>query len=208
MIDRFLLPAVKAALTPPARMLERRGVQADHITLAGFAIGALALPALALGWHLIALVLILANRLTDGLDGTLARLRRPTDRGAFLDIGLDFQFYALVPLGFALADPTRNALPAAVLLACFIGTGSSFLAYAVLAERRKQPLSVPDKGFYYLGGLTEGGETILAFVLMCLFPGSFPAIALIFSAACALTFTGRVAAGWRAFADGPEGPGG
>ena len=26
MIDRFLLPAVKAALTPPARMLERRGV--------------------------------------------------------------------------------------------------------------------------------------------------------------------------------------
>jgi phosphatidylglycerophosphate synthase len=64
----------------------------------------------------------------------VARLTRPTDRGAFLDITLDFLFYASVPLAFALADPAANALPAAVLLAAFIGTGSSFLAFALLAS--------------------------------------------------------------------------
>jgi phosphatidylglycerophosphate synthase len=60
----------------------------------------------------------------------VARLSCPTDRGAFLDIALDFVFYALVPLGFALADPAANALPAAVLIAAFVGTGSSFLAFS------------------------------------------------------------------------------
>ena len=55
----------------------------------------------------------------------MARLTAPTDRGAFLDITLDFLFYASIPLAFAVADPAANALPAAVLLAAFIGTGSA-----------------------------------------------------------------------------------
>jgi hypothetical protein len=38
----------------------------------------------------------------------VARLTTPTDRGAFLDITLDFLFYASVPLAFALADPARQ----------------------------------------------------------------------------------------------------
>lgn len=51
-----------------------------------------------------------------------------TDAGGFLDISLDFLFYALVPFGFILADPTHNALAGGWLLFAFIGTGSSFLA--------------------------------------------------------------------------------
>ena len=202
MIDAQLIPVVQRALSPLARFLVARGVSADQITITGFVIGALAMPALAFGLWGVALALILLNRLADGLDGTVARLTQPTKRGAFLDVALDFVFYALVPLGFALADPCQNALPAAVLLAAFVGTGSSFLAFAVVAEKEgKSAPKYPTKGIYYLGGLTEGFETILLFVVMCLAPAWFPVLAYVFAAACAVTTVLRWRQGWIAFGD-------
>lgn len=200
MIDALILPAQRRLLHPLALALCRRGVAADRITLAGFGIGLLAVPALALGWFWVALALILLNRLADGLDGAVARMGTPTDRGAFLDIALDFVFYAVVPLGFALADPAANALPAAVLIAAFVGTGSSFLAFAVIAAKRgMRAEEYPTKGIFYLGGLTEGFETIALFIAMCLFPALFPVLAHAFAAACALTTLTRWWQGWRAF---------
>jgi phosphatidylglycerophosphate synthase len=135
----------------------------------------------------------------DGLDGAVARQTVATDRGAFLDITLDFLFYASIPLAFALADPVANALAAAVLLAAFIGTGSTFLAFAVLAERRGlKSEDYPQKGLYYLGGLTEATETLLCFALMCLWPRHFALWAYGFAALCALTIVTRLVGGWRA----------
>ncbi|MCV2867731.1 CDP-alcohol phosphatidyltransferase family protein [Defluviimonas sp. WL0002] len=201
MIDRYLLPAQRALLVPVAKVLVARGVSADQVTLAGFVLGVLCLPALWLGWYGLALALILANRIADGLDGAIARQAGPTDRGAFLDIALDFIFYALVPLGFALADPDRNALAAAVLIAAFIGTGSSFLAFATIAAKRgMRAQDYPAKGIYYLGGLTEGGETIAFFVAICVWPQTFPWLAGLFAAACAITTLTRWYMGWVAFA--------
>lgn len=200
MLDRYLLPVIRAVLDAPARALVARRVSADQVTLAGFGLGLLSVAALAAGAHGAALALILANRVADGLDGIMARLTRPTDRGAFLDIALDFLFYALVPLGFALADPAANALPAAALIASFVGTGSSFLAYASIAARRGLTAEAyPAKGIYYLGGLTEGTETIALFVAMCLWPAAFPALAWTFAALCALTTLTRWHQGWRTF---------
>ena len=66
----------------------------------------------------------------------MARHSFRTDRGGFLDIVLDFAFYAAIPLGFVLARPVTNAVAGAVLLASFYVNGASFLAYAVMAERR------------------------------------------------------------------------
>jgi hypothetical protein len=108
-------------------------------------------------------------------------------------------FYASVPLAFAIAQPASNALPAAVLLAAFIGTGSSFLAFAVLAQKRGlKSQAYPHKGLYYLGGLAEATETLVCFVLMCLWPRYFALWAYGFAALCGLTILGRLAAGWRA----------
>ena len=201
MIDAAIQPLQRRLLTPMGQWLVARGVQADLITLAGFALGLLAIPALAFGAYGLALALLLLNRLADGLDGTVARLSEPTDRGAFLDIALDFVFYALFPLGFALADPMQNALPAAVLIAAFVGTGSSFLAFAAIAAKRGETATeFPSKGIYYLGGLTEGFETIAVFVVMCLFPQGFALLAYGYAAACALTTVLRWHQGWQAFA--------
>ncbi len=106
-------------------VLDEPGITPDGLTLVGFAIGVLALPFLALGWHLAALVVILLNRLLDGLDGALAR-RELTDAGGFLDISLDFLFYALVPFGFILAAPEQNALAGGWLSFCVYRHGQQF----------------------------------------------------------------------------------
>ncbi len=200
MLDAAALPLLARIYALPARALDARGVTADAVTLAGFGLGLLAVPALWLGWFGLALVLILSNRIADGLDGALARRLGPTDRGAFLDIALDFAFYALVPLGFALHDPAANALPAALLIASFVGTGSSFLAFATIAARRGMDSTrFPAKGIYYLGGLTEGGETIGVLLAMCLWPAAFPVLATAFAALCAVTTAMRWRMGWQAF---------
>ncbi len=196
MLDRAAIRVLKPALEGAGRWLAQRGIHADAVTLAGFILGLAAAAAIATGSPRVGLGLIGASRLCDGLDGAVARCRGPTDRGAFLDIVLDFLFYASVPLAFAFADPAANALPAALLLASFIGTGSSFLAFAVMAERRGlTSAAFPAKGLYYLGGLTEAGETLACFALMCLLPQHFGAIAVVFAALCGLTTLARVAQG-------------
>jgi phosphatidylglycerophosphate synthase len=200
MIDAALLPLQRRLLTPPGQWLAARGVRADQITVLGCAVGLAAAGAAALGLFWLALLGLLLNRLADGLDGAVARITAPTDRGAFLDIALDFVFYAAFPLGFVLADPAANAVPGAVLITSFVLSGTSFLAFAVVAAKRGQTADAyPMKGIYYLGGLTEGAETIAVFALFCLFPAAFPMLALIFAAAAAITGVTRYAAGWRAF---------
>ncbi|WP_111412532.1 CDP-alcohol phosphatidyltransferase family protein [Billgrantia lactosivorans] len=212
MLDRWTMPLSQAPLKRIARRLMHWGARPDQITLAGFAIGMLSLPLLALEWYAAALAAILCNRLGDGVDGALARLSgQASDAGGFLDIGLDFVFYAAVVLGFALADPGANALAAAFLLFAFIGTGTSFLAFAIMATRHglERP-RFQQKAFYYLHGLTEGTETILAFVLFCLLPNHFAVLATLFAVACLITTFTRLWGGYRTLrgVDGTPRPGG
>ena len=202
MFDRSLNSALQRPLKRMAAGLMALGLRADQVTWVGFVLGLTAIPLIALGHPQWAILSIALNRLADGLDGVMARLTRPTDLGAFLDSSLDFLFYAAIPLAFALADPTRNALPAALLMYSFIGTACTFLAFAVLAAKRGlASTAYPGKGFYYLGGLTESTETIAVFVLMCLMPEWFAVLAYGFAGLCALTTATRIAAGIRAFKD-------
>jgi phosphatidylglycerophosphate synthase len=197
MLDRAGLSLLQPLLARGAELLVRLGLRADTVTLVGFVIGIGAAVGIAQGQSLLGLALLLASRLADGFDGEVARLTTPTDRGAFLDITLDFVFYASIPLAFAWADPPANALAAALLLAAFIGTGSSFLAFSLLAERRGlSSADYPQKGIYYLGGLTEGGETLVCFAAMCLWPRHFAVLAQVFAALCVLTLATRLRAGW------------
>lgn len=195
---------IRKLIDPPTNRLASwfvgRGISADQITLVGFFVGILTIPALWLGYPLLALLLIGLNRLADGLDGAVARQTEPTDRGGFLDICLDFFFYSAVPFGFALMDPVQNALSASFLIFSFIGTGASFLAFAIFAEKRGISTDLRgQKSLYYLGGLTEGFETIVFLVLICLFPDAFWWMAIVFGVLAWVTATTRVIAGWRLF---------
>jgi phosphatidylglycerophosphate synthase len=184
-------PLARAAVA-----LSSWGLGADALTWAGFVAGATAAGAVAVGAFGWGLALFALNRLLDGLDGAVARVAGPTDRGGFLDITLDFLVYAALPLGFAVADPAANALAAAVLLFTFVGTASTFLAYAVFAAKRGVSTARRGrKSLYYLGGLAEGTETALVLLAMCAFPAAFVPLAYGFAALCAVTAAVRLYTG-------------
>ena len=198
MLDARLRRLIDPPLDRLGAPLTRCGLSANLTTGMGFAIGLVAIAAIAGRAYGLGLGLLLLNRLLDGLDGALARRRGITDLGGFLDILADFIVYAGVPLAFALADPGANALPAAFLIFSFIGTATSFLAFAVMAAKRGITSELRGrKSLYYLGGLTEGSETIVAFVLACLWPGWFAPIAWVFGTLCWLTTATRVVVAWQ-----------
>jgi phosphatidylglycerophosphate synthase len=199
MFDARLRPLIDPFLDRMGAGLVRAGIGANPVSLAGAASGALAGVAIGLGQPLAGLALVLASRLLDGLDGAIARVKGPTDFGGYLDILCDYVFYLAVPLGFGLAKPGN--LPFALLLvASFTLTAVSFLAYAALAARRGLETRAHGlKSFFYSTGLAEGAETLLAFILMCLWPAGFPVIASIFTGLCLLTVIQRSVIALRVF---------
>ena len=199
MLDRQLRRLCEPALDALARPLVDLGVHADPLTLAGFGIGVAAVPLLAFEAYGLALAAILLNRFLDGLDGAVARRLGTSDFGGFLDIVLDFIFYAAVPAGFALARPADNTFAALFVMVSFVGTGASFLAYAALVAKSGRGDEGP-RSLVYLGGLTEGGETIGFFILACLWPNAFVALAFGFGLLCWATVVFRVLAARKAFA--------
>ena len=198
MFDRLSLKLLNRPLHQGALALSRCNINADQVTVTGFAVGLLVIPLLWTHSYLAALAVILVNRLADGLDGPLARLSQPTESGAFLDIVLDFLFYGAVAFGFGLSNPAENSLAASFLLFSFMGTSSSFLAFSIMAERfQLVNLRLPNKGFYYLGGLTEGTETLFFFACCCLFPDFFSPLAWFFGWCCLFTAFMRILYGYQ-----------
>ncbi|WP_411358359.1 CDP-alcohol phosphatidyltransferase family protein [Pseudidiomarina salilacus] len=211
MIDAILYRRLNPLLSAVARPLVKLGIKADQVTVIGFICGLGVLPALYFQEYLWALLAILLNRLCDGLDGAIARQTHRTDAGGFIDSVFDFIFYSSVPLGFLLADPATNAVAAGFLMLSFMATAASFLAFAVLASKHgiENP-RYPTKSLYYMGGITEGFETIVAFILFCLWPQHFVLLAFIFAGLCWFTALTRLYLGYQTLhaltgvADGKE----
>ncbi|WP_158968081.1 CDP-alcohol phosphatidyltransferase family protein [Paraglaciecola sp. L3A3] len=198
MIDPLLNKLLKKPLCGAAKQLIKCGVNADAVTLIGFIIGILAVPAIIFEQYILALCLILLNRLGDGLDGAIARETSPTDAGGFLDITLDFIFYSAIVFAFICAAPEQNAIAGSFLMLSFMATGGSFLAFAIMASKHNiDSPKYPQKSLHYMGGLAEGFETILVLCLFCLFPSQFVLIASIFAAICWLTAIIRIWMGYN-----------
>jgi len=193
MLDAKLRPLIDPPLDAAGRWIARRGIGPNAVTLVGLVPGLFAAVAIAQGAFALGLVLVLLNRLLDGLDGAVARATRQTDSGGYLDIVADFAFYVAVPLGFGFAVPA-NAVPAMVLVAAFTLTGISFLAFSTLAAKRGVATEAHGrKSFFYNTGLAEGAETIFVFVLMCIWPEQFALFAWIYAGLCLLTVIQRSA---------------
>ncbi|QFT78654.1 CDP-alcohol phosphatidyltransferase family protein [Erythrobacter sp. THAF29] len=193
MLDAKLRPLIDPPLYRVGRAIARSGVTANLLTLLGLLLGLMGAAAIALGEIWLGLALIVANRVFDGLDGAVARINGPTVLGGYFDIVSDFAFYVSIPLGFGVLA-SENTLPALVLVASFVLTGVSFLAFAVIAaERGESTEAHGKKSFFYSTGLAEGAETIAVFITMCLFPGWFPVLAYSYAALCVLTVFQRSA---------------
>ena len=132
MLDKFITPVIKPLLTPIVATLHKLGITADQLTVAGFLVGMLALPLLAFELWYGALAVIILNRIFDGLDGAMARYaQQSSSAGGYLDITLDFLFYAAVPLGFILANPAQNAIAGALLVLLKVPRPLLFLSLSV-----------------------------------------------------------------------------
>lgn len=200
MLDATLRKLIDPPLNAVGESLARRGVSANLVTIIGLALGLIAAGFVTVDAHALALVFILLSRIADGLDGAIARASQKTDFGGYLDITCDFLFYGAIPMAFVIADPAVNGAAGAILLTSFYFNGASFLGYAILAEKRGLETAAQGvKSLYYSNGLLEGTETIGFFVLLCLFPASFPLLALIFGALCFLTGALRLFGAHRLF---------
>jgi len=200
MIDASLQRLLARPLNAVGRTLAESGVSANSVTLAGLGLAVVLVFVLATRQYAVGLSLLALNRLLDGVDGSIARSTRRTDFGGYLDSVADYVFYAGVPFGLALSNPQDNALPAAALLASFLLTGASFLAFAALAAKRGlQPEASRPKAFFYSVGFMEGAETIAFFVAMLLWPAHFAALAWTFSGLCVLTAVQRSLIAAKAF---------
>ena len=207
MFDARLRPLIDPPLNAMGRALAARGASADAVTLVGLALGLGAAALIALGAPGWALIPLLLSRLADGLDGAVARATRKSDFGGYLDIVADFLFYGTVPLAFVLSDPAANGAAGAFLLTSFYFNGSSFLGYAILAERRGMETAERGaKSLYFTGGLLEGAETIGFFVLLCLLPDAFAPLGWAFGALCFVTGTARLLLARQVFGPGPVAP--
>lgn len=200
MLDRFARPLINPPLERMGRALAAAGLTANAVTVLGLVLGLGAALCIALGAYGAALVLILASRLADGLDGAVARATQLSDFGGFFDIVADFVFYAAIPVAFVWAAPAANGLAGAVLLASFYVNAATFLGVAVLAAKRGVTTEARGrKSWYHSGGLLEGTETIAFFVALCLWPAGFVPLAWGFAILCVLTAALRLLAAHQQF---------
>lgn len=202
MLDATARRLMDPTLNRMGAAIARSGISADAVTMIGLALGLFAACLIAIGWPGLSLLPLLASRLADGLDGAIARATQKTDFGGYLDIAADFLFYGAIPLAFVLNDPATNGAAGAFLLTAFYFNGTSFLGYAILAEKKRLETEAQGiKSLYFSNGLLEGTETIGFFILLCLFSGSFPIMAWVFGTLCFAGGVLRIVAARRVFRD-------
>jgi phosphatidylglycerophosphate synthase len=168
-------------------------ISPNQMTLIGFGFGILMCISIVIDQYLIGILFLFLNRLCDGLDGAMARLTAPTPLGGYLDIVLDFLVYGGFVLSFGLTEQNYTFL-SMVLLFCYIGTGTTFLAKAAILPsltHQNQNNDIP-KSFHYAVGLVEGSETIAFMILCLLFPNLFVYLSSIFIVLCLITIVFRI----------------
>ncbi|MEV0889073.1 CDP-alcohol phosphatidyltransferase family protein [Streptomyces microflavus] len=198
---------VRAVLSRPldrlAGYLDHPGVSPGRLTGLGVLLGLAGAGAAAAGWWPTAAALWLLSRLADGLDGPLAR-RRGADRGSgaggFLDITADFLVYGAFVVGVAVGAG-GSALPFLLVLLAYYVNGTVFLAFSSIAERTgrrpSQDRLSGGRSLNFLGGLAEGGETIVVHTLWCVLPSHAHTIAWAWAAVVAVTAAHRTFTGYR-----------
>lgn len=190
MLDRTMRTRLAPALDRGARALQEAGIRPGAVTAAGLVVGLGACVAAALAAWPAALALWLLNRTLDGLDGPLARRVGTGPLGGLLDFVADFVVYGGFVVGVAIAAPDAR-LACVVLLATYLVNNVALLSFSSLVERLGLDLG-DERSLRLTAGLAEGTETVVAYVLICLFAAAAATIAWGFAALVAATAVQRV----------------
>ena len=203
MFDRRIQKFTQKPLVLIAKIIIKL-IKPNHMTILGFILGLLMCVLVFFQFYLTALILLVLNRLCDGLDGTMARLTIPSPLGGYLDIVFDFTIYSGFVLAFGLSNSNYTII-SMVLLFLYIGTGTTFLARAALQTQLDKTHHSSElnqelpKSFYYSSGLIEGTETIIFMILCLLLPNFYIFISIIFGILCLITFVSRIVVCYKEF---------
>ena len=194
------LRAVKDRLMNTLTGRWAENINPDIITLAAFSAGIACAAAAFTGSMKAALLLWIANRILDGLDGAVARrYKKQSDRGAYLDIMTDFTVYAAIPL--TLAWHYNSVIlwkAAAFLLGTFYINAASWMYFSALLEKnRTHKDSSRFTSAVIPEGLVEGTETIIFYSLFFIFPAYLVWIFSIMASLTLITIIQRIISAFR-----------
>lgn len=190
MIDRRVRVFCSPILDVLGGRLARLGVRANPVTGTGWLVGVGTCVAVGYRMWPLALTGWLLNRFLDGLDGAIARRRGATEFGGYLDLMADFSIYSGFIVALAIARPEAR-LASVVLLSTYYVSGVALLGGAALLDRRNVARS-DERSVRFLGGLAEGLETIVAYVLILLAPTLTVEVEWIFAAMVMVTAIQRL----------------
>lgn len=211
MIDGPVRRLLDQPFTRVAVAIDVPWITPDRLTVAGLVLGLASAASAATQLWSVAVLLWLLSRVIDGLDGSLARVRRRSaaasagpeprsEAGGYLDIVCDFAAYGATVAGVGIGVTTQFAAPwwpfVAVLLAYYVN-GAAFLAFSSIAERTGRTLD-DGRSLSFLGRIAEGTETIVVHSLWMLVPVFAWQLAVVWAVFVAVSAVQRIVVGYRA----------
>lgn len=189
MLDGRWRTNLEKGVKPVGAALDRAGVRADHLTIAGLVMAAATAVAVASGHLLVGVVLLALAGVPDLLDGAVAKAAgTASPRGAFFDSVADRVTDSLVlgGIGWHLAA-TRGGL--APMLPFAVMGASMLISY----ERAR----AESLGYSARGGLMERAERVVLLGFGLAFSGLLMGVLWLMLVATLLTAAQRFVMVWR-----------
>jgi phosphatidylglycerophosphate synthase len=149
---RFVQPVIEKT----AKGLLKVGLTANQVTYIAFFIGLSTGPFIYLDYSLWAVFALWLSGFLDAVDGSMARITKPSPWGTVLDVSFDRLVEISVILGLAFRFP--EVMWALLLLSVsIIYSMTIFLTVGAVSEKQGM------KSFYYQAGLAERTEGFILF---------------------------------------------
>lgn len=176
MIDTLARPRLIPVIDTISSKILQAGFGANKLTFIAFAFGLAGCFAVGMQQYSLGLLLLLLNRVIDGIAGSVARQNGTTEFGTILDTLCDYLVFAGFAFFFSLSA-TETVLATTLLIFSYLAMGLSYFAHAWVMAK-KNIAGMPS------GGLVENGEMILFITLCCLLPAYYAAFAAVFALLC------------------------
>lgn len=173
MLDTHARKYVQPTIEKTAKTFLKVGLSANQVTWMAFIIGVTSGLMIYFHQPFIAVFVLWFSGFLDAVDGTMARLTKPSLWGTVLDITFDrvVEISVIVGLAFAFPDSQWALL---LLSVSIILSMTIFLTVGAVTEKQGM------KSFYYQAGLAERTEGFILFSLMIILSPYLTVITLIF----------------------------
>lgn len=189
MFDEKLRPLKEKLLNPVSRTLGRV-ISPNQMSLFSLLLGAISIYFIYRAEYINGLIFWTLNRITDGLDGTIARVTgRQSDFGGYLDIMIDFLIYSSIPIVFVISRGRINIelLVLSIMLGVYYCNAASWMYLSSILEKRGSYNKLTSINMPL--GVVEGFETIIIYTLFYILPQR---ILLLFIIMSCLTLLGTI----------------